>query len=260
MDSMALSCLILLCFPLLPFLSAANNITLGSSLSSTNKNSSWLSPSRDFAFGFRQLNDNSDLFLLAIWFNKIPERTIVWHANGDNPAPRGSTLELTSTGLLLKDPGGKTIWDGKPDKKVSDAAMLDTGNFVLRASGKNSNYAWQSFKNPTDTILPTQILDLDSVLISRLTETNFSKGSFELRFSNGSLKLISVAWPSRFQYKIYYTSNTGSANSTGSGHQLVFNESADIYIVKDNGQIVQLPQWAKLSPRVDHYFRATLDF
>ncbi|KAL9438867.1 hypothetical protein AB3S75_024520 [Citrus x aurantiifolia] len=260
MDSLALPCLILLCFPLLQFLSAATTINLGSSLSSTSSNSSWLSPSEDFAFGFLQLNNNSDLFLLAIWFNKIPERTIVWHANGDNPAPRGSTLELTATGLLLKDPGGKTIWDGKPDKKVSDAAMLDTGNFVLRASSNNSDYAWQSFKNPTDTILPTQILDLDSVLISRLTETNFSKGRFELRFSNGSLKLISVAWPSRFQYKSYYTSNTSSANSSGSGHQLVFNESADIYIVKDNGQIVQLPQWSKLIPRTDHYFRATLDF
>ncbi|KAH9777071.1 G-type lectin S-receptor-like serine/threonine-protein kinase LECRK3 [Citrus sinensis] len=263
MDSLALSCLILLCFPLLPFLSAANNITLGSSLSSTSNNSSWLSPSGDFAFGFGKLNNNSDLFLLSIWFNKIPERTIIWHANEDNHpvlAPRGSTLELTATGLLLKDPGGQAIWDEKPNKIVSDAAMLDTGNFVLIASGNHSDYAWESFKSPTDTILPTQILDLGSVLVSRLTETNLSKGRFELHFSNGSLEFIPVAWPSRFQYKSYYTSNTSSANSSESGHQLVFNESADIYIVKNNGQIVQLPLWAQLSPRADHYFRATLDF
>ncbi|ESR53460.1 G-type lectin S-receptor-like serine/threonine-protein kinase LECRK3 [Citrus sinensis] len=262
MDSLALSCLILLSLPLLPFLSAAN-IPLGSTLSSTSNNSSWISPSRDFAFGFRQLNNSSDLFLLAIWFNKIPERTIIWHANEDNHpvlAPRGSTLELTATGLQLKVPGGQAIWDEKRNKIVSDAAMLDTGNFVLIASGNNSDYAWQSFKSPTDTILPTQILDLGSVLVSRLTETNFSKGRFELHFSNGSLLLIPVAWPTPFQYKSYYTSDTNSANSSESGHQLVFNESADIYIKKNNGQIVQLPQWNRLSPIADHYFRATLDF
>ncbi|GAY34986.1 hypothetical protein CUMW_277850 [Citrus unshiu] len=250
MDSLALSCLILLSLPLLPFLSAAN-IPLGSTLSSTSNNSSWISPSRDFAFGFRQLNNNSDLFLLAIWFNKMPERTIIWHANEDNHpvlAPRGSTLELTATGLLLKDPGGQAIWDEKPNKIVSDAAMLDTGNFVLIASGNHSDYAWQSFKSPTDTILPTQILDLGSVLVSRLTETNLSKGRFELHFSNGSLQLIPVAWPTPSQYKSYYTSNTCSANSSESGHQLVFNKSADIYIENNNGQIVQLPQRYQLSP------------
>ncbi|KAH9777067.1 G-type lectin S-receptor-like serine/threonine-protein kinase LECRK4 [Citrus sinensis] len=190
MDSLALSCLILLSLPLLPFLSAAN-IPLGSTLSSTSNNSSWISPSRDFAFGFRQLNNNSDLFLLAIWFNKMPERTIIWHANEDNHpvlAPRGSTLELTATGLLLKDPGGQAIWDEKPNKI--------------------------SFKSPTDTILPTQIFDLGSVLVSRLTETNLSKGRFELHFSNGSLQLIPVAWPTPSQYKKYAYPKNSAPNQS----------------------------------------------
>ncbi|GAY43614.1 hypothetical protein CUMW_075860 [Citrus unshiu] len=100
MDSLALSCLILLSLPLLPFLSAAN-IPLGSALSSTSNNSSWISPSRDFAFGFRQLNNNSDLFLLAIWFNKIPERTIIWHANEDNH-PEDQHLSLLPPTFCLK--------------------------------------------------------------------------------------------------------------------------------------------------------------
>jgi hypothetical protein len=61
-------------------------ITVGDSLSTTD-NSSWVSPSGDFAFGFHQLN-GSDFFLLSIWYNKIPDRTIVWYANGDKLAPR----------------------------------------------------------------------------------------------------------------------------------------------------------------------------
>ena len=130
----ALSSLIFLCLSQLPCYSSAVNITLGSSLSSaTDNNSSWLSPSEEFAFGFHQLN-NSDLFLLAIWFNKIPERTIVWYANGDRPAPRGSTLELTTNGLVLKNPGGQMVWNATASPasaSVTEAAMLDMGNFVL---------------------------------------------------------------------------------------------------------------------------------
>ena len=132
----ALSSLIFLCLSQLPYYSSAVNMTLGSSLSSaTDNNSSWLSPSGEFAFGFHQLN-NSDLFLLAIWFNKIPERTIVWYANGDSPAPRGSTLELTTNGLFLKNPGGQMVWNASAS--VTEAAMLDTGNFVLKGNQERS--------------------------------------------------------------------------------------------------------------------------
>ncbi|XP_044476718.1 G-type lectin S-receptor-like serine/threonine-protein kinase LECRK2 [Mangifera indica] len=256
MAYLPLPTLILLCLlQWLPCLSAAN-ISVGSSLSTTGDNSSRLSPLGHFAFGFRQLN-NSNHFLLAIWFNKIPENTIVWYADGDNPAPRGSKVELTTQGLLLKDPENQIIWSTSPSTEVADeAAMLDTGNFVL--IGNDCNYVWQSFKDPRDTILRTQRLDLGSMLVSKLTETNFSKGRFELHFTNGNLELNPVAWPTRFNYKPYYTSNTYSADSSESGHQLVFDELADIYIVKTNEAIVQL--WENLTYSADYYYRATLDF
>lgn len=74
-----------------------NRVALGSSLLASGNSSSWKSPSGDFAFGFRLL-ENQNLFLLAIWFNKIPDKTVVWCANGDSPAPKGSKLELTNDG------------------------------------------------------------------------------------------------------------------------------------------------------------------
>ncbi|KAK1564688.1 hypothetical protein Q3G72_009260 [Acer saccharum] len=255
----ALSSLIFLCLSQLPCYSSAVNITLGSSLSSaTDNNSSWLSPSEEFAFGFHKLN-NSDLFLLAIWFNKIPERTIVWYANGDRPAPRGSTLELTTNGLVLKNPGGQMVWNATASPasaSVTEAAMLDTGNFVLTGSG--SDFVWESFRNPTDTILPTQTMDLGSMLFAKLTATNFSKGRFELHFDNGNVQLNPVAWPSRYIYNSYYSSGTSGINSSESGNKFVFNASGNIYIVKTNGEIVQL-SWDTITPRVDSYYRATLD-
>ncbi|GLT27404.1 hypothetical protein SLA2020_024030 [Shorea laevis] len=74
-------CLMLPC--LLPISTIAQIIALGSSLTAVlNANSSWTSPSGDFAFGFQQIE--TGMFLLAIWFDKIPEKTIVWSANGGN--------------------------------------------------------------------------------------------------------------------------------------------------------------------------------
>ena len=64
---------------LLPISAVAQNngnITVGRSLTATDYSSSWLSPSGDFAFGFRPLSDKNDLFLLSIWFAKIPDKTI----------------------------------------------------------------------------------------------------------------------------------------------------------------------------------------
>ena len=76
---------------LLPISSIAQNngsVTVGNSLTASDNSPSWLSPSGDFAFGFSPLIDEKDFFLLSIWFAKIPDKTIVWYAIVDNPAPR----------------------------------------------------------------------------------------------------------------------------------------------------------------------------
>ncbi|RVW66349.1 hypothetical protein CK203_065233 [Vitis vinifera] len=73
------------------------NISLGSSIVA-GSNASWRSLSADFAFGFYPLA--SGLYLVGIWFDKISERTLVWSANRDNPAERGSTVRLTLPGQL----------------------------------------------------------------------------------------------------------------------------------------------------------------
>lgn len=145
--------------PILANAQTENRIALGSSLLASDNSSSWKSPSGDFAFGFRLL-DHQNLFLLAIWFDKIPDKTIVWYANGDNPAPKGSKLKLTNDGgqLTLNNPQGQVIWKADSvGNGVAYASMLDTGNFIL-ANGE-SLYLWESFKHPSDTILPSQVLE-----------------------------------------------------------------------------------------------------
>uniref|UniRef100_A0A0E0P5U3 Bulb-type lectin domain-containing protein n=1 Tax=Oryza rufipogon TaxID=4529 RepID=A0A0E0P5U3_ORYRU len=91
------------------------NISIGSSLTPQGVNNSWISPSADFAFGFRAVDGNSSSYLLAVWFNKIADKTVVWYArtssNGkDDTIPvqvqSGSVLKLADGALSLRDPSG----------------------------------------------------------------------------------------------------------------------------------------------------------
>ncbi|KAK7406301.1 hypothetical protein VNO78_07924 [Psophocarpus tetragonolobus] len=145
---------------------ASVNVSLNSPLS-TNTNDVWHSPSGEFAFGFRPLNNdtdpNSKVFMVAIWYDMIPDKTVVWSARNG--------YELIT------------------------GAMLDDGNFVLLNGA--SDYVWQSFDNPTDTLLLNQ--SLNGNLTCRFTDTNYTTGRFQLHFKDGNVLLSS-----QLPYKSYH--------------------------------------------------------
>ncbi|PRQ35357.1 putative protein kinase RLK-Pelle-SD-2b family [Rosa chinensis] len=242
----------------LPFSTIAqsyNNISFGSYLTAQEDNLSWASPSGEFAFGFQKVGNAG--FLLAIWFDKIPERTIVWSANRNNPVQQGSRVEFSAEGkLTLTDIGtGKptNIADGQSTYTgVAYAAMLDTGNFVLAT--RNSTYLWQSFDHPTDTILPTQTLNLNSSLFAQLTATNYSEGRFKFTLEyGGSLTLYTVNYPLKSPNFLYWSIETGS------GFQVIFNQSGSIYLIAQNGSTLHVVLEDPVSTQ-DVYQRATLDY
>ncbi|KAI3996680.1 hypothetical protein MKX01_042371 [Papaver californicum] len=252
---------------LLPTVSVAQNVTLGSSLTSGGvANTSWVSPSGDFAFGFRPIQDNNS-FLLAIWFDKIPDKTVVWFADGDLQIPKGSKVELTTDDgkLILTDPAGKVLWNaGEQASGATYAAMLDNGNFVLAPGRNSSDYLWESFMNPTDTVLPTQFRDINRIdfkLSSRANDTTYSKGKFRLRMhQNGYFALYQVAFPSLTEndYEGYYNQTLPTGRNLN-GSRFVFEESGTINIVSGNGSILNL-EWIPIFPISGVYYRATLDF
>ncbi|OMP03496.1 hypothetical protein COLO4_10379 [Corchorus olitorius] len=252
----------LLLLPFLVIAQSANQITPGSSITATHDSKPWLSPSNDFALGFHQLENNKDLFLLAIWYYKIPSQTIVWYANGEKPAPRGSKVELTANrGLVLSDPNDQEIWKSDfvtGDVGVAYAVMNDTGNFVIYS---DSQQLWESFQNPTDTMLPTQVMEINGVLSSRKKENNFSKGRFQFRLlPDGNAVLNTINLPSSLAYTAYYISGTYDAeNSSNSGYRVIFDQDGYFSILRRNNKTFFLsPQG--IVPPADHYHRATLNF
>ncbi|PQQ00045.1 G-type lectin S-receptor-like serine/threonine-protein kinase RLK1 [Prunus yedoensis var. nudiflora] len=248
--------------PILVLSQTNGSIAVGAYLTATaegNSSSSWLSPSGDFAFGFWPLGNN-DLFLLSIWYAKIPDRTIVWYANNKSAvAPLGSTVNLTAySGLVLTSPRGGELWKSETIVGVvANGVFNDTGNFVLEDD--SSKKLWESFKNPTDTILPGQIIETGGSLASRQSETNYSTGRFQLQLQqDGNLVLNSINFTTGSTYKPYFGSSTTKGKVPGSeGKQLVFNDSGYMYVLRENGEKFT---WGNRGSAMGYYTRATLNF
>ncbi|KAJ8747711.1 hypothetical protein K2173_014390 [Erythroxylum novogranatense] len=232
-------CLLLFLLPSCSVAQTGRDVRVGDSLTAA-ENPSWISPSGEFAFGFYQPESNKDLYLLAIWYANIPQRTIVWYANEGVLAPKQSKVELNSSqGLVLTDDRGNQLWTS-PTKSgvVASGSMRDSGNFVLQDS--SSDILWESFKDP---------------------ETNFSKGRFQLRFQeDGNLVLANINLPSTHANESYYKSDTtGESTISSPGYQLVFNSSGYLYVLRENNQTVMLTQTMAAST-TNFYHRVSINF
>ncbi|KZV44361.1 hypothetical protein F511_26443 [Dorcoceras hygrometricum] len=242
---------------LVPIFSVAqpySNVSSGSSIIADDANGSWLSPSGDFAFGFRQISPGGG-YLLAIWFDRIQEKTIIWSANRNNLAAQGSKIQIsTDRGFQLDDPSGQPIWaTNLASSGVVYGAMLDTGNFVLVSNG--SAVLWQSFDSPTDTILPAQILNQGVGLVSSFSETNYSSGRFRLLLQlDGDLALYTRNFPMDNSIDVYWDTKTA-----GSGFQVVFNQSGFVFLTAKNGTLLDLLSSNGASTG-QYYQRAVLDY
>lgn len=133
-----------------------------------------------FALGFfSPSNSTPGRQYIGIWYNNIPEPTVIWVANreapvivdetssssGNNSTSSASLLLAVSnntSNLVLLDAGGRVVWT----TNVTDAAtsspplnngsatavLLNTGNLVVRSP--NGTTLWQSFDHLTDSIIP----------------------------------------------------------------------------------------------------------
>ncbi|CDP14431.1 unnamed protein product [Coffea canephora] len=249
-------------FPISALAQKNGIVPLGSTLTAGETSaSSWLSPSGDFAFGFRQFQDK-DLFLFSIWYYKIPDKTVVWFVYSIDLVPRGSTLKLDArSGLVLRDPQGLQLWSADVNSsQVDHGFMNDTGNFILK--GSDDSRLWESFRFPADTILPYQDLILGDSLSSRQSATKFSQGRFYLRFLyDGNLVLATRSVPTNvYDDAEYYNSQTSDPTVLlNSGYQVTFDGRGALYIRKRNNETKELSP-VSIPPASEYYHRATIDF
>ncbi|KAL5555688.1 hypothetical protein UlMin_037924 [Ulmus minor] len=196
-----------------------SSISRGTSLKASS-NSSWLSSSGVYAFGFFKAGSG---YVAGIFIAGIPQNTRVWGANQDYLVNYNATLIFTSEGKLVLQSYKGQYYIGGSLIEASLASMLDSGNFVLYDS--NGGILWQSFDHPTNTLLPTQRLRARKELVS--TYFSYSRGKFRLKMKeNGNLVQFPVRTPDTSQYA-YYESGTSGKNISLNGTTRIEWKSSD---------------------------------
>ncbi|XVE75640.1 hypothetical protein DITRI_Ditri12bG0109400 [Diplodiscus trichospermus] len=193
---------LLLCISLgsLLFGVAISEIPLGSKLS-VQEDNSWVSSNGDFAIGFHNRPDLLNQFSVGIRFNSksihVDEQTLVWVAGGDVTVSNNSYFQLQENGELVLFDALKSqeVWTSKTSQlSVALAFLHDDGNLVLL--NEKEEVVWQSFDNPTDTLLPGQRLSTFRTLIA--ASQNYVS-SFYTLYMNASGQL-QLRWESSIIY------------------------------------------------------------
>ncbi|KAK2632331.1 hypothetical protein EUGRSUZ_L01696 [Eucalyptus grandis] len=110
------------------------------------QNQTLVSPSKIFELGFFAPNGSEKQYV-GIWYKNTTFSKVVWVANRDKPLGHKDHLRLL-------DGRQNTVWSTNVMAKsnYSAAVLSDFGNLVLQDG--NANEMWESFDEPTDTLLP----------------------------------------------------------------------------------------------------------
>ncbi|XP_038895380.1 G-type lectin S-receptor-like serine/threonine-protein kinase At1g11410 isoform X2 [Benincasa hispida] len=118
-----------------------------------------VSSNKNFALGFFSFNNSTTRRYVGIWYNQIPQLTLVWVANRNQPLndTRG-TLALDRHGNVVVFTPTQTIslWSTNATIQSNDDVSVElrnTGNLAL-IKRESQKVIWQSFDYPSHVLLP----------------------------------------------------------------------------------------------------------
>ncbi|KAK8565054.1 hypothetical protein V6N13_020175 [Hibiscus sabdariffa] len=153
------SLLLHLCFYFfcLSFGKAADTITFSTPI---NDPQALTSNNGVFRLGFFSLSNSTDRYV-GIWYNNrgIPQESVLWVANRNNPLKGGSGVFMVSDdgNLVVSYGQNQVLWSSNVRNGATpnaSARLLDTGNLVLKDNSTAAT-VWESFRHPSDVFMPT---------------------------------------------------------------------------------------------------------
>ncbi|PON79928.1 S-receptor-like serine/threonine-protein kinase [Trema orientale] len=141
--------------------SASDTIKPNQSLSDS-AGQTLISAGQIFQLGFFSPK-NSENRYVGLWYKNLPQDTIVWVLNRDNPLENSSgllTINPTGNLVVLSNQSRNPIWASNSSAQNPTLQLLNTGNLVVKDGG-TGKIAWQSFDHPCDTLLAGMKLGWD---------------------------------------------------------------------------------------------------
>ncbi|KAG9455767.1 hypothetical protein H6P81_000275 [Aristolochia fimbriata] len=150
-----------------------------------------LSKNKNFAFGFTTTSEDVTLFMLGVV--RIGTSRAVWTANRGSPVGNADKFVFDNDGNAYMRSGSEIVWSTNTSGKGATAMELqDSGNLVLL--NNDSSPLWQSFGDPTDTLLSGQNFTTGMKLVSN---PNSNGLSYRLQIASGDLVFYADFKPSQ---------------------------------------------------------------
>ncbi|KAK3013597.1 hypothetical protein RJ639_008415 [Escallonia herrerae] len=205
-----------------------SQIPLGSRLS-VEENNYWVSSNGDFAIGFF---NRSNQYSVGVRFSSrsipVSKQKVVWVAGADLTVGDKSYFQLMKSGelVLFDSSWGVIAWDSNTtNSSVASAILRDDGNLVLLKG--NKDIVWQSFDNPSDTLLPGQNFSASQML--RAASRNSVSSYYSLYMD--ALGQLQLKWESSV---IYWT----SGNTSESRVRATLRSDGTIHLLDRNSRSV----------------------
>lgn len=202
----------------------------------------------NFALAFVDLNETSpssnsaDSFVLAIVTMPYSRMwKVVWSANPNRPVGTNATLGFNVDGnVALWDVAGVEVWStGAPaGVHITGLTMDKSGNWLVMDA--TNAIVWESFKVPTDTILPGQVLQVGAMLVAESSSLDPSLPLYQLKVEHGGLALYAPPslWGSLQEQKLPYHVSSLNADQNLAGVTTSCQHPAQITFDSNQGLVV----------------------